>query len=89
MKPAVFEKYQWTGLSCLTNFFGVSVYVACILLIDLNNFFLKSALWVPPEHDILKFRVALLGLCAIPTSKEWYEFTVNEHCHRLGPFVWL
>lgn len=64
------------------------MYVITCLTIDCNNFFLKFVLWVPPEHDLLKYRVALWGLAAIPTSKEWYEFISNEHCHRLGPFGW-
>ena len=46
-------------------------------------------LFVPAESDILKYRVALWGLAAIATSKEWYDFTSNEYCHRLGPFAWM
>ena len=59
------------------------------LVIDSNNFFLKFVLWVPPEHDLLKCRVLLWGLCAIACSKEWYEFISNDYCHRLGTFCWL
>ena len=59
------------------------------MIIDCNNFFIKFCLWVPPDHDLLKFRVALLGLCSLATSKEWYEYISNEYCHRLGPFAWL
>ena len=64
-------------------------FICTVLLIDCNNFFLKFVLWVPAEHDLLKFRVALWGLCSLATSKEWYEYISNEYCHRLGPFAWL
>ena len=60
-----------------------------VLLIDCNNFFLKYVLWVPAEHDILKYRVFFWGLWSLATSKEWYEFISNPFCHRLGPFAWL
>ena len=65
------------------------LFIIVCLFIDCNNFFLKFVLWVPAEHDLLKYRVALWGFCALATSKEWYEFVSNEYCHRLGPFVWL
>lgn len=44
---------------------------------------------MPAEHDMLKWRVALWGLVAIATSKEWYEYTTNQYCHKLGPFAWM
>lgn len=66
----------------------MTAFVLVCLAVDCNNFFLKYLLWVPPDHTLLKIRVGLMGLCAIPTAKEWYEFITNEHCHRLGPFAW-
>ena len=44
---------------------------------------------MPPEHDLLKYRVALWGFSALAISKEWYEYISNEYCHRLGPFAWI
>ena len=64
-------------------------FICFVLIIDCNNFFLKFVLWVPAEHDLLKFRVALWGLAALATSKEWYEYISNEYCHRLGAFSWV
>ena len=73
----------------MERYIGVSVFVFICLLIDCNNFFLKFLVWVPPDHDILKVRVILWGWAAVATSKEWYEYVSNPHCHRLGPFAWL
>jgi len=89
LRPAVLEKYEWAALANLQHFFGVLAYICTILLIDCNNFFMKFVLWVPAEHDLLKYRVVLLGICSLATSKEWYEYISNEYCHRLGPFAWL
>ena len=88
MKPDMLEYYEWSGLKDLNRLAGITAFVLVCLACDCNNFFLKYILWVPPDHDLLKFRVTMIGLCAIPTSKEWYEFISNEHCHRLGPFAW-
>jgi phosphatidylserine synthase 2 len=68
---------------------GVSVFVAVCLLIDCNNFFYKFLVWLPPDHALLKFRVVLIGFTSLATSKEWYEYVSNPHCHRLGPFAWM
>jgi hypothetical protein len=46
-------------------------------------------IWVPANHKIVSLRALLWGFCAIASAKEWYEFSANPHCHRLGPFAWL
>lgn len=88
-KPANLEKYEWSGLQSASRYIGVSVFIVVCLLIDCNNFFLKSLVWLPPAHGLLKFRIFLWGFAAIATSKEWYEYISNEHCKRLGSFAWL
>jgi phosphatidylserine synthase 2 len=67
----------------------MTVFIVICLLIDCNNFFYKFLVWVPPNHDLLKVRIFLWGFAAIATSKEWYEYVSNDHCHRLGPYAWL
>ena len=68
---------------------GTLTFIAMMLVIDCNNFFLKYLLFIPANHDVLIYRVALWGFCAIATSKEWYEYVVNPNIHRIGPFSWL
>lgn len=89
LKPTIFERYEWAALANVQRFLGVNAVIILFLLVDCNNFFLKFCLWVPPEHDLLKFRVMLWGLCALATSKEWYEFVTNKYCHRMGPYTWI
>ena len=89
LRPAVFEKYHWDGLASYQRFFGMVAFCVICLVIDCNNFFMKYVLYVPAEADVLKLRVALWGAAAIATSKEWYDFTSNRFCHRLGPFAWM
>ena len=89
MRPNFLQQYEWAGLQSFQRFFGMTVFVIIVLVIDCNNFFMKFVLWVPAEHDLLKFRVLLWGVCSLATAKEWYEYVSNEYCHRLGPFAWL
>ena len=89
LRPTVFEEYEWAGLANLQRLFGMTAFVVFVLIIDCNNFFLKFVLWVPPNHDLMIFRVILWGFCSLATAKEWFEYISNEYCHRLGPFAWL
>ena len=89
LRPRALEQYEWSGLQSVSRYFGVTVFVVICLLIDCNNFFYKFLVWVPPNHDLLKFRIVLVGFTSIATSKEWYEYVSNPHCHRLGPFAWM
>ena len=89
LRPAYFEQYEWSALSNLPRFCGVLSFIFFVLMIDCNNFFLKFVLYIHPAHDLMKYRVALWGFCSLATAKEWFEYTSNEFCHRVGPFAWL
>ena len=73
----------------MQRFFGLTSFCMLILVADCNHFFLKFVLWVPANHDILLFRVILIGVCSLAGAKELFEYISNEYCHRLGPFIWL
>jgi phosphatidylserine synthase 2 len=60
-----------------------------VLSVDCNNFFLKFILWVPADHKLLSFRLAIWAFSAIAATKEYYEYVTNKYCYRFGPFVWL
>jgi len=89
LRPSALEQYEWSALQNLNRYMGVTVFVVVCLLIDCNNFFYKFLVWIPPNHDLLKYRLLLWGFVAIATSKEWYEYVSNPYCKRLGPFAWL
>ncbi len=89
LRPSTLEKYEWNALKDLTRYIGVTAFIVVTLTIDCNNFFYKYLAWIPADHNLVKVRVILWGFSAIATSKEWYEYVSNPHCHRLGPFAWM
>ena len=40
-----------------------------MLLFEVNHFFLKAALWVPPRNPLNTYRLLILGLMALPAIK--------------------
>jgi phosphatidylserine synthase 2 len=89
LAPSTLEKYEWSAFLNLTRYLGVASFCTMTLIIDCNNFFYKYLTWIPADHLLIKYRIVLWGFVAIATSKEWYEYVSNPHCHRLGPFAWL
>lgn len=88
-KPNFWEKYQWNLFESPFRYVQVLWYCIFILSVDCNNFFLKFILYVPPNHDLLKYRLVVWGFSAIPASKEYYEYMHNKYCYKFGPFIWL
>ena len=59
---------------------------------QVNAFFLKYLLWIPPLNPLNSYRLLLLFLLALPATKEYYTFIEGPECdflNKLGPFAWL
>jgi phosphatidylserine synthase 2 len=59
---------------------------------QVNAFFLKYVLWIPPLNPLNTYRLCLLFLSALPATKEYYTFIDSEETdvfNKLGPFAWL
>jgi len=48
--------------------------VAAFLAVEVNVFFLKYALWVPPTNPLNTARLVLWLLVGAPAVREYYEF---------------
>ena len=60
--------------------------------VQVNAFFLKFILWVPPLNPLNTYRLVLLFAMALPAVREWYVFIEgdnNDIFNKLGPFAWL
>jgi phosphatidylserine synthase 2 len=89
LSPVAYEKYNWAVFSNPRRFTGVLTFIIVCLTIDCNNFFLKALYWVPPDHEIMKFRIFMWGFAALATAKEWHEYISNPNHNKLGAFAWM
>jgi phosphatidylserine synthase 2 len=90
--PYSWDDFQWrafsTPLRCLQTLGLLTVF----LLMEVNAFFLKYVLWVPPLNPLNTIRLAILFLAALPTAKEYYAFIDDDSGsgrRKLGFFAWL
>ncbi|EFN55835.1 hypothetical protein CHLNCDRAFT_30982 [Chlorella variabilis] len=96
--PYSWDDFEWHVFSSPKRCFGAPLALQCffpvgiILLFEVNHFFLKFVLWVPPINPLNTYRLAILFLFALPGIKEYYEFLESPSRNiftKLGTFAWL
>lgn len=65
--PAQWDKDEWHPLLGPLRFIQVLSLCIAILTVELNTFFLKFCLWIPPRNPLIVYRLVLWWLIAIPT----------------------
>ena len=54
------------------------------LLCELNAFYLKYLLWIPPAHPINIYRLFVFFLFTLPAIREVYQYLSDPRCKRIG-----
>ncbi|KAJ9554208.1 hypothetical protein OSB04_018253 [Centaurea solstitialis] len=72
--PANWDKDEWHPLLGPWRFIQVLSLCIVFLTVELNTFFLKFCLWVPPRNPVVVYRLVLWWLIAIPTIREYNSY---------------
>ncbi|CAA6673125.1 unnamed protein product [Spirodela intermedia] len=99
------KTYEWVGISRQPNIFGkvkrtLSQFTPaqwdkdhlCVvfMMVELNTFFLKFCLWVPPRNPLITYRLILWWLIAIPAIREYNSYLQDSKpLKKVGAFCWL
>lgn len=85
--PAQWDKDQWHPLLGPWRFIQVLTLCIVFLTVELNTFFLKFCLWVPPRNPVIVYRLILWWLIAIPTIREYNSYLQDQYSlHPSLPF---
>lgn len=76
--PHTWDTFHWATFSSPLRLLKVLAMVVVILLVEVNGFFLKYLLWVPPLNPLITYRLILLFLMAVPAVREYYIFLEND-----------
>ncbi|KAG9300619.1 hypothetical protein G9A89_005219 [Geosiphon pyriformis] len=87
--PQSWTKFEWGATQSFKNFMAVLGLLFLFLQAELNSFYLKYLLWIPPEHPLNAIRAALLFFCSMPGVREAYQYLTDKNCKRFGPQAWL
>lgn len=72
--PAQWDKDQWHPFMGPLRFIQVLFLCVVFMTVELNTFFLKFCLWIPPRNPLVVYRLILWWLIAIPTIREYNSY---------------
>jgi len=88
--PHDFTAFKWGTATSFTNYTSVVLLLAMFLAAELSPFYLKSLLWLEPDHPIVVVRLAGIFLCALPAVRELYQYVHHpKQAVRMGQHIWL
>jgi len=91
--PVRVEPFDWGYTSTPKRFLQTALLVAGVLAMELNAFFLKTILWVGPEHALNGLRLWLWFFLSMPAVREYYVFITFGgglwSMNKIGPYAWL
>lgn len=88
--PYSWDEFDWRVFSTPTRCLQSLGLLMVFLIMEVNAFFLKFILWIPPLNPLNTIRLGILFLAALPTAKEYYAFIDDQSGNRkLGFFAWL
>lgn len=88
--PYDWTEFRWEGTKKFRNYISTVALLTVFLLSELNVFYLKSLLWLAPEHPLVICRLAAMFLWALPAVREFYDYaTYTKRVKRMGSHAWL
>jgi len=87
--PQTYDAFNWDILQSPKRLCAVVIMIAIISLIELNAFFLKYLLWIPPPHPINIWRLLIWSAIGLPGLREYYQFVTDPTNKKFGTMAWL
>jgi len=87
--PHGWIEFQWNPLSSFERWFAIICLVTGFLITELNTFYLKFVMWVPPNHILNPFRLLFILLWGAVALRETFELLDNPECDKLGRQSWV
>jgi len=77
--PAHWDKDEWHPTRGPWRFIQVLSLCVVFMAVELNTFFLKFCLWIPPRNPLIVYRLVLWWLIAIPTIREYNTYLQDRY----------
>lgn len=87
--PSSWTKVQWKSTSSIKRLIGVQFLILAMHLEELNAFFLKYILWVPPECKLNLIRLLIWAFVGVPSLRQIYSYMTDPKCKRIGHQTFL
>ncbi|XP_018010579.1 phosphatidylserine synthase 2 [Hyalella azteca] len=87
--PYVWVDYDWKPFSSLGRWCAVLLLIAGFLLVELNTFYLKFVLWIPPGHWVNLCRLLLVLPWGAVALRETFQFLDDPDVDKIGRQSWI
>lgn len=87
--PISWRKFNWGATQSIKHWLFVLSLIIMFSFAELNVFYLKAALWIPPEHPIISIRLILFFLIGLVAVREAYDFLTDNTCRKFGQQAWI
>eukprot|EP01135_Chromosphaera_perkinsii_P000474 Nk52_evm28s96 gene=Nk52_evmTU28s96 len=87
--PYRWTSFHWGATESLKRFVSVCLVIAIFLLAEVNAFYLKFVLWIPPPNYLNLARLVLMFCMGTVAMRETYEYLADSKCKRFGQQAWI
>eukprot|EP00026_Physarum_polycephalum_P008132 Phypoly_transcript_08210.p1 GENE.Phypoly_transcript_08210~~Phypoly_transcript_08210.p1 ORF type:complete len:481 (+),score=76.53 Phypoly_transcript_08210:162-1445(+) len=87
--PASYDEFQWGILQSWKRFCAVCILILIFSVVELNAFFLKALLYIPPPRPLNIYRLLLWAAIGLPALREYYQFVTDPTNKKFGTMAWL
>lgn len=87
--PHSWTKFDWGYTEDVKRWLAVIGVCSVIMIFELNTFYLKAVLWIPPPHIVNYSRACVMLFMGAVSMREQYEYMSNPHCKRFGQQSWV
>lgn len=87
--PHGWIEFTWNPLSSFERWIAIVCLIIGFLITELNTFYLKFALWVPPNHLLNPVRLLFILLWGAVCLRETFQLLDDPECDKLGRQSWV
>lgn len=87
--PYSWTDFDWRPTTSLKRWLAVLSVIAVYLVAELNTFYLKFVLWIPPEHYLNLTRLIFFIFMGSVAMRETFQYLDDPNCKRFGRQAWL
>jgi len=87
--PHGWIEFQWNPLSSFERWIALLCIISAFLITELNTFYLKFVLWIPPEHILNPIRLLFILLWGAVGLRETFQLLDDPTCEQLGRQSWV
>jgi phosphatidylserine synthase 2 len=87
--PYSWSRFDWATTKDFSHFLMSIVIIITFLIGELNAFYLKYLLWIPPTNPLNTYRLLFFSMTAAAAINEAHQFVSDPEVTRLGAQAWL